>query len=181
MAEPRAGRFWLVAPSGDRSAWAKALLAQGEALPERRDMTPLMHVAQAAAAPAVRTPAYDVTLSQGADCVVTLTAPWAADARALNVRLDLAGPASAATIGSRATDLLRHGHADLAWRRADGGVALTFKPSKSGAVAVRYALILDRWPAAAAPPPPRSARQMAWGDSDALVMLGETHLDAVAC
>ena len=183
VAEPQAGKFWLATPAPVLSVWSKALLDGGTGPIQRRPLIPLMREPFVAPAAPVTTPVYHVDLRQAADCTVTVSAPWRSDARALSLDLTAEQPATAATVNGRAADILKDPGARTAfrWRRADAGLALTFRPSAPGKVAVRYALMLDQWPADAAPPPPRSSSQMIWGDSDALVLLGSAEIAAAGC
>ncbi len=183
VAEQRTQRFWLATPAQNFSAWSRTLLDGGTGPAERRPLMPLLPDPFVAPARPVATPAYRVDLKQAPDCTVTLTAPWLSDARALNLDIALGQTASAAAIGGRPADILKNPkeRTNFFWRRADQGLALTFRPSGPGKVAVRYALRLDYWPADTAPPPPRSAKQMAWGDSDALVLLGSASFEAAGC
>jgi hypothetical protein len=114
---------------------------------------------------------------------VTLSAPWSPSARALNVELMLAQAASAVTVGGRPADILRvpNRRTGFYWRGADQGVSVSLRPAAAGKIAVRYALVLGQWPTDAAPPPPRSPSQMAWGDSDSLVLLGSAEIAAAGC
>jgi hypothetical protein len=183
VAESQTGKFWLATPAPVLSAWSKALLEGGTGPIQRQPLIPLMREPFAAPAPPVTTQAYSVELRQTADCTVTVNAPWLSDARALSLDLTLEQPATAATVAGRAADLLKTPGARTAfrWRRADAGLAITFRPSGPGKVAVRYAMMLDHWPADAAPPPRRSPSQMVWGDSDALVLLGSAEIAAAGC
>ncbi len=183
VAEQRTGKFWLATTAPNFSAWSQALLDGGTGPAEQRPLMPLLPRPFVAPARPVTTPTYRVDLKQLPDCTVTLTAPWLADARALNLDIALEPAASAATIGGRPADIFKAPgeRADFFWRRADQGLTLAFRLAAPGKVAVRYALRLDHWPTDAAPPPPRSAKQMAWGDSDSLVLLGQAEIAAAGC
>ncbi len=183
VAEQGTRRFWLATTVPNFSAWSQALLDDGTGPAQQRPLMPLLSESFVAPARPVATPAYRVELKQAPDCTVTLSAPWLPEARALNLDVALEQPASAATISGRPADILKSpkDRTNFFWRRADQGLVLTFRPSGRGKVSVRYALRLDYWPADAAPPPARSAKQMIWGDSDALVLLGSASLDAAGC
>jgi hypothetical protein len=183
VAEPRTGRFWLATPAPASGAWAKALLAAGTGPAQRRALAPLMARPLVAPARAVVLPAYRISLAQADDCTVSLTAPWRPDARLLNLDLTASQAARSVRVGGQSADILRSPKVPtrFALRRAEGGLAVVFRPAAPGEVTVRYALLLDRWPSDAAPPPPRAADEMAWGDSDALVLLGEARLNAKGC
>lgn len=182
VADQPSGKFWLATP--DSGAWARTLLAGGTGPIEQRPLRPLMsRPMNVAPARAVATPPYGVSLVQAADCTVSLSAPWLDDARALNLDLTAAqAAAAAATVGGRPADILRKPGkpARFFLRPVGQGLSVTLRPASAGRVDVRYALLLDRWPAEAAKPV-RAADEMPWGDSDALVLLGSASLIARAC
>jgi hypothetical protein len=183
VAEQTTGKFWLATPAQGFSAWSQALLAAGTGPAIRRPLPPLMTRPFAAPANPVATPPYEVVLRQAPDCTVTLSAPWSPGARALSLELTAAPAASAVTIGGRPADILKvpNGRTGFYWRPAEQGVSVSLLPTGPGKIAVRYALTLGEWPADAAPTPPRSPAQMAWGDSDALVLLGALEIAAAGC
>lgn len=183
VAEQTTGKFWLATPALAFSDWSQALLDAGTGPAMRRPMAPLMTRPFAAPANPVATPPYAVVLRQASDCTVTLNAPWSPGARALSLDLTAARAASAVTVGGRPADILKvpNQRTSFSWRPADQGVSVSLRPSGPGRIAVRYALTLGQWPADAAPPPPRSPAQMAWGDTDALVLLGSAAIDAAGC
>lgn len=181
VADQSSGQFWLATP--DSGVWAKALLAAGTGPAEQRAFRPLTSRPLAAApARAVATPPYGVSLVQAADCTVSLTAPWLDGARALNLDLTAAQSVAAATVWGRPADILNSPGkpARFFLRPVGQGLAAAFRPAAAGRVDVRYALLLDRWPAEAAAPA-RAADEMPWGDSDALVLIGAASLRARGC
>lgn len=181
VADQDSGRFWRAAPAAVFGDWAwRAVSPEGAAL-QRPPLWPLLARPLATPAPPVTHPAYAVTLTQAADCTVAVSAPWLAGARALNLDLRSAGPVAQASVGGRPARLFAAGGAwtSLYWR--GGGVGAAFRPMAPGRVELRYALLLGGWPADAAPLPPRPAAAMAWGDSDALALIGSASLEARAC
>jgi hypothetical protein len=181
VAQPRAGKFWLATPA--LNDWSRRFLAGGTGPTERPPLPPLMSNPFAAPARPVATPSFEPTLVQDADCTVRISAPWLAQGRLLSVDVKLPGVAEGVTVGGRPTDLFGKASetARFRWRKADAGLDVALRPTSGGQAVVRYSFLLDYWPGDAAAPPPRSASQMIWGDSDALAVIGTRTLNLKGC
>jgi hypothetical protein len=167
------GRAWRYGLANDRSAWADRVLTAdgGKIAPHehwswRRPMV-------AAPARAISEPAPTIALHRTREGV-TLTAALPPGARTLALQLRSSRDARLRAVAGVPTDMaLPAGKwVRVYWQAPGSGLNLAIRPGGSGKLDVRYVEAFDRWPAAAAPLPPRPADLMAWDNSDSTLVTG---------
>ena len=173
------GKAWRVAPRPLAPWTIKVLVADGGAYEERAFpgvAVPGVPATQFGGAPAraVATPTRDVTVTRGADGVVTIRAVPPPGAAALNLDLKVSALVGGVTVAGKPAAILSHPGewSHVRWQAAPEGVTLTFRPTKPGSVSVDYGMVLDHWPIDAKPLPAMPPNVMAWDRSGSTVLVG---------
>jgi hypothetical protein len=165
-------RFLKAAPSLLDGPWTRRFLGPGPVATER--VGPILPRALTVPAAPVAYRPLEVRLSRDPDGAVRLAIPWRPDLRVLTLRLVSTAPVSAATVDGRPARVLTRPGAPtvLIWRAHDQGLNLAFRPAAPGRITLDWAAQTQAWPDAVPRPPPRAPSEMAWGDSDLLVLTG---------
>ena len=156
------GKAWRVSPFKP-DPWTRTVLgADGGAIGERQLPGFQRTIWAAPAAPITATPP-QITVSHGADGIVSLRANGPVDG-VLNLALKTNTLVTQVTLNGKPARLLtRPGAATfIRWQAAPEGLVLSFKPSGPGALTVAYAAYRRQWPSGAKPLPPLPADLMDW-------------------
>ncbi len=171
------GQFWRASLLRRVDDWSRRMLQAWSSDITTADLQPLARRAHVTLAhPAgVVPPSVDLTRDP-AGRVTFLIAPRS---QARELRLDIRSEAAAAGAlvdGEAAPAWSAPGAwTHIVWHGAAAPLQVSFLAPK-GAVEVRWAEIVDGWPAGAAPLPPRPAQAMPWMNSDAAVVIGKAKL-----
>lgn len=171
-----AGTAWRADVAEDGSPWTRRALGAGAV---RRAFPPLLpRPVQAAPADlvAVRAPALELSATvEGSRLLQAMPPPGAG-----LFALDLTATADIASLEVEGRKVAAHVPAGkpirLRWHGDPDGVAIAFPSPAGGGLTVRYAVVVDAWPAAAAALPARPRDAMASGLSGSTVAVGSKSL-----
>jgi hypothetical protein len=172
------GRSERVSAVPHLTPWSRTVLeADGGTITRRRGEPPWRGTVDAAtAAPVPAIPARAV-LEAGADGgrEVRVTPPPGARLVVVRVKTDQA--LSAVRINGRPAPILDEAgsQATIRWIGAPADMTIRFDGPAKGSLVLRHAAVIERWPAAKAPPP-RPEDEMAFDLSDSTVVRGTTNL-----
>lgn len=173
------GRAYRVSATPDLSAWARGVLVADGGAIARRDLQPVFHrpVDAAPAAPVLALPAR-VVLAAGPEGAHRLAATPPPGARILMLQVKSSAPLSDVRLNGAPAGILGVAGqwTTLRWVAAPQGLTLSFRAAAPGSLEVRHAVVTERWPADAKPPPPRPRDVMAFDISDSTIVTGTAKL-----
>ncbi len=174
--EPASGNAWRVAVGAGAapSPYMATVMAADGAKAQRRQLPGFERPVLAAPAQSVVVTAPAVTISKGADGLVTISAPMGAAVSLLGMTLTADTFVGDVKVNGRPSALLaRPGRTSrLSWTASDG-VTVTFRPKAPGSISVDYTQYLaGGWPAAAKPLPPMPKDVMGFDRAGSTVVVG---------
>ena len=169
-----AHQAWRMSYAPQLNAWSRAVLTTGGAKLGKRPSGRDNHPTDAAPAPFIETPAPEITSALDASGQLILHVAPPPGARVITLKFR---PNTAATIVAAGGVPIRFplkpgADSLLRWSAAQKGFDLVIRPGGPGRLTVGYSAIIERWPAAAPPLPPRPRDVMAFDTSDSTEVEG---------
>ncbi|MFN4176240.1 M20/M25/M40 family metallo-hydrolase [Phenylobacterium sp.] len=168
------GHAWRISLAPNTPLWTRqALTADGGAIGEIEHWLARQPIKAAVARPVEEAPP-QIELFDLPDGRLVLRAVPPHGARSLALRLRPSAPAAIERLAEvdRRLPLKPGRWTRIEWEAAPAGVEIVLKPEAPGALDVRYAATLERWPKGATPLPPRPRDVMAFDSSDSTIVTG---------
>src|SRR6185503_14000991 len=168
------GRAWRFGSAPGRDPWTQQALTADGGKVAKLSHWAFRKPVDAAPAPFIQEPPPDLSLTRQPDGSLRLHAAPPPGGRTLLLQLNPDTPTFIEQLsGAPAHLALKPGHETMVqWAAASLGFDVVLRPGGPGKLRVGYVALLEAWPAAARPLPPRPPGLMAWDTSDSTWLTG---------